>query len=68
MAHRAWQSLAEYPGAFGHHLPSPGRQLRAHLHREVLVGVAVRDTTNRDGITLEFTAGAWEQFTRRLRG
>ena len=31
-------------------------------------GVAVRDTTNRDGITLQFTADAWEQFTRRLQG
>ena len=31
-------------------------------------GVAVRDTTDRDGITLNFTANAWQQFTRRLRG
>ena len=31
-------------------------------------GVAVRDTTDRDGITLEFTADAWQEFTRRLRG
>ena len=30
--------------------------------------VLVRDTTDRDGVTLEFTVGAWEQFTRRLRG
>ena len=30
-------------------------------------GVAVRDTTDRDGITLEFSAEAWQQFTRRLR-
>jgi Domain of unknown function (DUF397) len=29
--------------------------------------VAVRDTTDRDGITLNFTAEAWQQFTRRLR-
>src|SRR3984957_19404332 len=26
-----------YPGAFGHHLASPGRQLRADFHGEVLV-------------------------------
>ena len=31
-------------------------------------GVAVRDTTDRDGVTLNFTANAWQQFTRRLRG
>jgi hypothetical protein len=31
-------------------------------------GVAVRDTTDREGVTLEFTAEAWQQFTRRLRG
>ena len=30
--------------------------------------VLVRDTTDRDGITLQFTTTAWEQFTRRLRG
>jgi hypothetical protein len=30
--------------------------------------VAVRDTTDRDGVTLEFTAQAWQEFTRRLRG
>jgi hypothetical protein len=29
--------------------------------------VAVRDTTDRDGVTLNFTAEAWQQFTRRLR-
>ena len=29
--------------------------------------VLVRDTTDRDGVTLEFTADAWERFTRRLR-
>ena len=29
--------------------------------------VAVRDTTDRDGVTLNFTAKAWQQFTRRLR-
>ena len=28
--------------------------------------VAVRDTTDREGVTLEFTAEAWQQFTRRL--
>ena len=27
-----------------------------------------RDTTNRDGVTLNFTAKAWQQFTRGLRG
>ena len=30
-------------------------------------GVAVRDTTDREGATLEFTAEAWQQFTLRLR-
>ncbi len=30
-------------------------------------GVAVRDTTDREGITLEFSTEAWQQFTRRLR-
>jgi hypothetical protein len=30
-------------------------------------GVAVRDTTDRDGITLNFTAEAWQQFTGCLR-
>jgi hypothetical protein len=30
--------------------------------------VMVRDTTDRDGGTLAFTAGAWQEFTRRLRG
>ena len=30
-------------------------------------GIAVRDTTNRDGGTLTFTAGAWERFTAALR-
>jgi hypothetical protein len=30
--------------------------------------VLVRDTTNRDGITLQFTAAAWQEFTRDLRG
>ena len=27
----------------------------------------VRDTTNRDGATLTFTAQAWQEFTRRLQ-
>ncbi len=31
-------------------------------------GVAVRDTTDREGVTLEFSAQAWQEFTRRLRG
>ncbi len=31
-------------------------------------GVAVRDTTDREGATLEFSAQAWQEFTRRLRG
>jgi len=26
----------------------------------------VRDTTDRDGATLTFTAQAWQEFTRRL--
>ena len=30
--------------------------------------VAVRDTTDRDGVTLQFTAQAWQEFTHRLRG
>ena len=30
-------------------------------------GVAVRDTTVREGVTLVFSAEAWQQFTRRLR-
>lgn len=29
--------------------------------------VAVRDTTDRAGVTLAFTAGAWERFTTSLR-
>jgi hypothetical protein len=29
--------------------------------------VAVRDTADRDGITLAFSAEAWQQFTRHLR-
>jgi hypothetical protein len=31
-------------------------------------GVAVRDTTDREGTTLEFSTAAWQQFTLRLRG
>jgi hypothetical protein len=30
-------------------------------------GVAVRDTTDREGVTLQFSAAAWQQFTLRLR-
>jgi Domain of unknown function (DUF397) len=30
--------------------------------------VAVRDTTDRDSVTLEFTPRAWQEFTSRLRG
>jgi hypothetical protein len=30
-------------------------------------GVAVRDTTDREGVTLAFSAEAWQRFTRRLR-
>ena len=30
-------------------------------------GVAVRDTTDREGVTLEFSAAAWQQFTLCLR-
>lgn len=30
--------------------------------------VLVRDTTDRDGVTLQFTTTAWQEFTRRLRG
>jgi uncharacterized protein DUF397 len=30
-------------------------------------GVAVRDTTARDGLTLAFTAGVWAAFVTRLR-
>jgi hypothetical protein len=29
-------------------------------------GVAVRDTTDREGVTLEFSAEAWQQFTRTV--
>jgi Domain of unknown function (DUF397) len=29
--------------------------------------VLVRDTTERDGVTLQFTAEAWRRFTRDLR-
>jgi Domain of unknown function (DUF397) len=29
--------------------------------------ILVRDTTNRDGGTLGFTAGAWQEFIRALR-
>ena len=31
-------------------------------------GVAVRDTKNRDGITLGFSASAWHEFVTRLQG
>jgi hypothetical protein len=27
----------------------------------------VRDTTDREGVMLEFSAEAWQRFTRRLR-
>jgi hypothetical protein len=30
-------------------------------------GVAVRDTTDRDGVTLTFSADAWARFTASLR-
>jgi hypothetical protein len=30
--------------------------------------VLVRDTTDRDGMTLQFTAAVWQEFTRRQRG
>jgi hypothetical protein len=30
-------------------------------------GVAVRDTTDRDGVTLSMTAGAWTAFLAALR-
>ena len=30
--------------------------------------IAVRDSTDREGATLEFTAGAWAQFVTVLRG
>jgi hypothetical protein len=29
--------------------------------------ILVRDTTNRDGVTLSFPTGAWQRFTRALR-
>jgi hypothetical protein len=29
-------------------------------------GVTVRDTTDRDGVTLAFSAGAWAAFITRL--
>lgn len=31
-------------------------------------GIAVRDTTDREGVTLQFSADVWQQFTLRLRG
>lgn len=31
-------------------------------------GVSVRDTTDREGVTVEFSAEAWRQLTLRLRG
>ena len=31
-------------------------------------GVSVRDTTDREGATLEFSVAAWRQLTLRLRG
>jgi len=31
-------------------------------------GVAIRDTTDRDHVTLKFTAAAWREFISRLRG
>jgi Domain of unknown function (DUF397) len=30
-------------------------------------GVAVRDTTDRSGVTLEFPTGAWAAFVTRIR-
>jgi Domain of unknown function (DUF397) len=30
-------------------------------------GVMVRDTVDRDGVTLTFSAGAWQNFTASLR-
>jgi Domain of unknown function (DUF397) len=30
-------------------------------------GVVVRDTTNRDDVTLEFPVGAWAAFVTRIR-
>jgi hypothetical protein len=30
--------------------------------------IKVRDTTDREGATLNFTAGAWAQFVTALRG
>ena len=30
-------------------------------------GVAVRDTKNRDGVTLGFSASAWQEFVTRLQ-
>lgn len=29
--------------------------------------IFVRDTTDRYGVTLQFTAAAWQEFTHRLR-
>jgi Domain of unknown function (DUF397) len=37
------------------------------LEAAIAEGVAVRDTTNRDGGTLTFTAEAWQKFTDALR-
>jgi hypothetical protein len=40
------------------------------LRRQRTLGerVSVRDTTDRDGVTLKFTPKPWQQFTLRLRG
>ena len=34
---------------------------------QLAAGVAVRDTKNRDGLTLGFSASAWQEFVTRLQ-
>lgn len=36
-------------------------------HAEAEAAIAVRDTTQRDGVTLAFSPGVWEAFTVSLR-
>jgi len=43
----------------------PGGECVEAGHTDNVIGV--RDTTDRDGVTLEFPAAAWEAFTRKLK-
>ena len=44
------------------------RQSKTGNYIEVASGVAVRDTQDREGPVLKFSAGAWRAFTVALRG